>query len=140
MTGFRRIALLQRDPTLVVLAFALWSLFSGASLLGPGEIFLVNPPYRPLARLGWPEEVWGVTMLADAALLGWTTLWTGLLARSAAAALSGGFWLYFGAHVLAGGFEAGFISVIGCWEVCAGLGLLAATVQWAGYYGGPGGE
>ena len=124
---------LKRDPTLVVLAFAVWSLLSGISLLGPGEAFLLGPYYQPLVRLGLPEEVWGTLMVLDAALLVRTTLCDGILARSVAATISGGFWLYFGAHVLIGGFDRGVLSVVGCWEVIAGLSLLAAMVQWAGY-------
>lgn len=120
----------------MVLAFAVWSLLSAASLLLPGDAFSIAPSYRSLVRLGVPEEVWGGLMLCDALVLVWITVFDRIVFQAAATAVSGGFWLYFGAHVLVGGMEVGILSVIGCWEVVAGLGLLAATVQWAGYAGG----
>ena len=125
--------LMRRDPTLVVLAFAVWSGLSGVSLLWPGEMFTAGVSYRGLTKLGVPEEVWGSAMVCDAVVLVWTTLRMSLAVRAAAAVLSGAFWVYFGIYVVIGGLDGGVFSAVGCWEVTAGLGLLAAAVQWVGH-------
>lgn len=123
-------SLLSRDPGTFLASFATWAILLGISLLMPGDIFVRAPVYSELARLGFDDTGWGCAMVVDGLLLGITVGWGKAGWRALIAISSAPFWFGFGALMMAGAWQAGFLSAVGAYNMLAAIYLSAAGAQW----------
>lgn len=100
--------------------FATWAGLTSAALLGPGDIFVINPVFSILRSTGVSEDIWGWIMLADAVFLGLCLLVLSRSFRSAVLLTSGAIWSFIGVLLVVGGYRVGVFSGSGAYSmVCA---------------------
>lgn len=122
---------LFRDPSTLVLAFAIWAAINGVSLILPGNAFALNPIYADMARLAWSDTAWGIVMLADAILLLVSVFLGSVPARAAIAVISAPLWFFAGVLLVAGASRIGLLSAAGGFDLFGASALAGAGAQWA---------
>jgi hypothetical protein len=124
------LAVVYRDPWMFVGAMSLWAALASVTLVAPGEIMPTSPLYSLIRGVLLTERQWGWLMLADAVCLFWTLWDKRLKVRLPVAFASGAFWFVWGGAQFISGVGNGITSGMALWNICAGLGLYLAVIQW----------
>ena len=119
----------HRDPSLFVLAFALWMLFSAATLLAPGDALEASPVYAIALEIGLREVPVGLGMLLDGLLLLWVLGQARPRVPAWLALASGGLWCFWSLLMLFSALRVGLFSTSAAWMLAASLLLLQASVS-----------
>ena len=122
----------RRDPSLFLVAFAMWSLISGVSFLLTADTFLRAPQYSVAAELSLNDNIIGAGMVLDGLVMLWCVGSRPPLLQTTIALMSSALWVFWSMIVIAGSYRRGVAAPGSLWSMLAAVTLMiVSTKAWS---------
>lgn len=122
--------LVSPEPNTFGVAFAVWAVIVGASLVVPGNAFDLSPAWDSLQHIHASDAEWGWIMLSDAILMFVSLRLPTIPYKAAIIIFSSILWATLGLSMIVNAWRASFLSIAGCFSLWCSFQALLSVGQW----------